>query len=152
MLSLSRENWERICDHAVRDYPSECCGIITRSRDGSSAVHPCTNLQDRLHEKDPDTYPRTSREAYELGPELIRVQMDGERLGWTLAGFYHSHVDCDAYFSEKDRADAMAGTAPRYGEAVYLVLSVRAREVKGQRAFAWKEGTGAFEEVAVVIG
>lgn len=152
MLRLSRENWARICEHAGRDYPSECCGILLRAGAGACDVRPCSNIQDRLHEKAPDRHPRDSRTAYRMDDvEVFHILEEAERSGRALAGFYHSHIDCDAYFSEEDRTAALFGESPAYPGVVYLVLSVHGREVKGRRAFAWDEGNRAFEEVAVAI-
>jgi len=152
MLRLTGDNWARICDHARRDYPAECCGIITRSKDGGCDVRPCANIQDRLHEREPDRHPRDSRTAYRMDDlEVFRALDEAERSGRALVGFYHSHIDCDAYFSEEDRTAALFGEGPAYPGAVYLVLSVYGREVKGQRAFAWDEGSKGFQEVYVVI-
>ncbi len=149
MLSLSRENWARICEHAGRDYPSECCGILLRAADGACEVRPCENIQDRLHREHPEDYPRDSRTAYQMGDPLI---LDRASRAGQLMGIYHSHIDCDAYFSDKDRADALPWGEPAYPGAIYLVLSVHGREVRGRMAFAWEEGRRVFEEAPVVIG
>lgn len=152
MLRLSLENWAHICDHARRDYPAECCGIITRSNEGVCDVRPCANIQDRLHEREPERHPRDSRTAYRMDDlEVFRVLEEADRSGGALAGFYHSHIDCDAYFSEEDRAAALFGEEPVYPGAVYLVLSVYGREVKGYKAFAWDGESRGFQEVPVVI-
>lgn len=152
MLRLSGENWAHICEHARRDYPAECCGILLRSGTGACEVRPCANIQDRLHEKAPDRHPRDSRTAYRMDDlEVFRILDEAERSEKTLAGFYHSHIDCDAYFSEEDRTAALFGEDPAYPGAVYLVLSVYGREVKGHRAFAWDGTRKAFQEVPVVI-
>ncbi len=153
MLRLSPENWARICEHAGRDYPSECCGILLRAADGACEVRPCRNIQDRLHEKMPDQHPRDSRTAYRMDDlEVFRILDGAERSGGALAGFYHSHIDCDAYFSEEDRTAALFGASPAYPGAIYLVVSVHGREVRGRKAFAWEEGRKTFEEVPIVIG
>ena len=152
MLRLSRENWARICDSAARDYPSECCGIITRSKSGSCKVHPCANIQDRLHAKDPEGHPRDSRTAYRMDDlEVFRILDDAERSGLVLAAFYHSHIDCEAYFSQEDRTAALFGEHPAYPGALHLVLSVRGGEVGGHKAFAWNQSAKEFEQVPVSI-
>ena len=149
MLRLSPENWARICEHAGRDYPSECCGILLRAADGACEVRPCANIQDRLHRENPEEYPRDSRTAYQIDDPLI---LDKAARSGQLAGIYHSHIDCDAYFSEKDRTDAMIWGEPVYPGVIYLVLSVHGREVRGQKAFAWEERSRIFGEVPIVIG
>ena len=119
MLRIPEPEWQRICRQAADEYPGECCGILTTSAGGAMAVHPCRNIQDELHERDPAQYPRDSRIAYFIDPgELFRIVNGAEREGGRVTGFYHSHIDCDAYFSEEDKARAMAWDEPAYPEAV----------------------------------
>ena len=153
MLRIPREQLRRICRQAVEDYPAECCGILTTGSEGEAIeVHPCRNVQDDLHEQDPEQHPRNSRIAYFIDPqELFRIVSAAERAGGQVAGFYHSHIDCDAYFSEEDKARAMAWDEPAYPEAVYLVVSVHGEGVRGHRAFAWDREQSDFLEVDVEI-
>ena len=151
MLRVSRDQVRRICEQAMAEYPGECCGILT-SRPGVDGIeiHPCRNIQDELHERDPSEYPRDSRTAYFIDPgELFRIVGAAERAGGKVAGFYHSHIDCEAYFSEEDKARAMAWDEPAYPEAVYLVISVHDDGVRGSRGFAWDPRQSDFAEVEV---
>ena len=47
---------EQIYAHASRSYPEECCGFVFA--DGS--VHLGSNIQNELHRKNPEIYPRTA--------------------------------------------------------------------------------------------
>ena len=152
MLTIPEKQWRRICRQAVDEYPGECCGILTSRAGSALVVHPCRNIQDEMHERDPTRYPRDSRIAYFMDPgELLRVVNGAEKEGGQVAGFYHSHIDCDAYFSEEDKAQAMAWDEPAYPEAVYLVVSVYREGVRGHRAFSWNPRRSDFGEVAVQI-
>lgn len=152
MLRIPETEWRRICRQAVDEYPGECCGILTTDAGGSLAVHPCRNVQNELHERDPTQYPRDSRTAYFIDPgELFRIISGAEREGGRVTGFYHSHIDCGAYFSEEDKARAMAWDEPAYPDAVYLVVSVYGDGVRGHRAFTWNPRHSDFEEAGIQV-
>ena len=60
---LNKEALEKIYSHAIQEYPDECCGIVTGDGMGITIVHKCTNIQNELHEKDPERYVRDARTA-----------------------------------------------------------------------------------------
>lgn len=153
MLRLKAADLAAIFAQAKSEYPGECCGILTTAADAElSTVHPCRNIQDELHAKDPEQYPRDSRIAYFIeSGELFRIVHGAEKSGGAVSGFYHSHVDCDAYFSQEDKDRAMAWDEPAYPDAVYLVVSVYGDEARGHKAFAWDEGQSDFVEVDVAV-
>ena len=151
-MRLSREVQEEIFDHAREDYPAECCGIVTEGGNDTFRVYRCDNIQDRLHGKDPETHPRSSRTAYRMDDlQVHRILAETEAAGGGLMAFYHSHIDCEAYFSEEDRDAATFFGEPAYPGVIYLVVSVTDREVRGQKGFQWEEGEGGFVEVALEV-
>ena len=153
VLRLNEQGMEKIVQHAEAQHPAECCGILTAGRYSQlSQVHPCANIQDRLHEEDPKRFPRDSRIAYFIdSQEQFRIVSAAERQGGWVSGFYHSHVDCDAYFSDEDKERAMAWDEPAFPDAVYLVVSVFGEGVRGHKAFAWDEEKRDFAEVDVEV-
>ena len=152
-LRLRRADLEEIYRQARAQHPEECCGILTvGARAEASSIHPCQNIQGRLHGEDPQEYPRDARIAYFIDPqEQFDIIATAERNGGGVSGFYHSHIDCDAYFSAEDRERAMAWDEPAYPDAVYLVVSVHADGVRGHKAFGWLEDTGDFDNVQIEI-
>ncbi len=80
------------------------------------------------------------------------ILSDTEENGGRLAGFYHSHIDCDAYFSEEDRTAALFMDEPTYPGVVHIVVSVVDGEVRGWRGFLWDDGERDFAEVSIVNG
>ncbi len=162
-LVVKRADYERICTQSLDEYEQgECCGMLTYGSEGPAVeVHPCENIQGAMHESDPEQYPRTNLNAYLIDPgEQHRIISGAEKRGGGIAGFYHSHVDCDAYFSDEDKAQACAlfGDEPTYPDALYLVVSVygprsalEAPVVKGHKCFAWSEDRADFVEVAVEL-
>jgi proteasome lid subunit RPN8/RPN11 len=152
-LVLMPETMDEILAHAREDYPSECCGVVTEDRAGGRQVHRCQNIQDRLHASDPETHPRTSREAYRMDDmQLYRILSSTEEADGRLIAFYHSHIDCDAYFSEEDQTAATSMGEPAYPDAAHLVIPVIHGEIGRGKAFRWDGETKAFPEIPVRTG
>lgn len=155
MLRLQKKDLEALNTQARAEYPAECCGILTLGPGGEhSQIHPCQNIQDRLHAEHPADYQRTSRTAYFIDPrELTRIIAAAEGAGGRVSGFYHSHIDCPAYFSDEDkkRAMTMMGDEPDFPDAVYLVLAVDQGRPQAHKCFAWDEGKRDFAEVELEL-
>lgn len=127
MLTLQPKTLSQICDHAKSEFPNECCGIILGS-EAQEFVRKCRNIQNELHQEDPDKYPRDARTAYVIHPDdLIAVHKEAETQQRQIKAFYHSHPNHAAYFSEKDKADATVWDEPAYPGATYLVISVHSK-------------------------
>ena len=151
MLRIARGDFERICAQALAEYPHECCGLLVEEVQGRvSAVHACTNVQQQRHEEDPERYPRDASTAYLIDAgEQLRIAEAAEKAGGRVSGYYHSHIDCAAYFSDEDERRTWifnsreTGDDPDDPDAMYLVLSVYGEEtscqpnVQGYKCFAW---------------
>jgi proteasome lid subunit RPN8/RPN11 len=140
-------------EHARRDYPAECCGVIlarTRSAEERRLLA-CRNIQDELHAKDPGRFPRTARTAYYIAHENLLEIGRRESEGFEVHVIYHSHVDADAYFSETDRRNAMVDGAPAYPAATYVVVGVSQGRVAASRAHRFDATSGEFVEVPLVV-
>jgi len=148
-MRLSPESIEAISKQAVAEYPSECCGIVTGTA-ATQRVHPCRNRQDELHARDPEHHPRTSREAYDIDrKEMERIFADAAAAGEQILCFYHSHIDCGAYFSQMDKDVLTVFGEPEHPEAVHVVVSVQDRQVKEISGFLWDGVKQDFVQVAV---
>lgn len=144
---------KEIHDHAIREYPAECCGMILGPKESNAwtRFYPCQNMQDELHKNSPKQFPRTSRTAYIIGSEdHIAVEKILRATKGRIAVIYHSHIDKDAYFSGEDIKQALYKGEPFYPDAAYLVLSVKkiADEIKvtDQKLFFWNSGKRRYEE------
>ena len=136
--------------HALDEYPFECCGYLTCAGDPDTwAVHRCRNIQNELHVRDPERYPRDARTAYVFSEEDMERLFFGEfdRSDERIIGFYHSHPDHPAYFSEKDRMEALVDWIQP--EPFYLVISVIEGSVRDMKMFSWNEQTQAFDELEI---
>jgi proteasome lid subunit RPN8/RPN11 len=136
-MRLSPDTLNAVYQHAAAEYPSECCGIVTGS--GSiQRVHACKNLQDELHARDPETHPRTSREAYAMDrDEAERIMRDAAGRGESVIAFYHSHIDCGAYFSSMDKEVQTVFGEPEFPDAVHVVVSVRNGIISELKSYLW---------------
>ena len=137
----------RIAALCEADPEREACGFVLR-RAGALAVVPIPNVADRYHAADPERFPRTSRDSYLMEPKAqLAVLRELDASGDEIVAVWHSHVEVGAYFSEKDRADAVVDGIPQVPGAEYLVLGVRGGRVTETRRFRY-EG-GAFVESAL---
>jgi proteasome lid subunit RPN8/RPN11 len=127
--------------HSKDGYPEEVCGFILA--DGE--VRRCENQQNKMHARDPETYPRTAAHAYTLGFKDLRFMDDSLKSDRPVRIIYHSHVEVGAYFSAEDVRAAAPDGELMY-PVDYLVVDVRADGARGAKLFRF-EG-GAFTEVA----
>jgi proteasome lid subunit RPN8/RPN11 len=145
-LILAPTERDAIQQQAVEEYPHESCGVIVARADERRLVR-CRNVQNELHARDPQKYPRDARTAYYIDPkDLLRIGRLEEE-GFRVVVIYHSHVDAGAYFSETDRRQALVGGEPAYPDAVYVVTSVVAGAVAAAAAFRWSPDTRDFVTV-----
>jgi [CysO sulfur-carrier protein]-S-L-cysteine hydrolase len=108
----------------------EACGYLQGPREDGSlcdAAVELENLANKYHAADPEAHPRTGREYFKVNSRKFeRAIEEGERAARPVKVFFHSHLDCGAYFSRED-ADSMTGRS-----RVCLVLS-RNRGGQGRR-------------------
>ncbi len=149
MTPLAQEDVEKIHQHALEEYPFECCGVVLGRADtaDNDTLIRCANIQNQLHEKDPETYPRDARTAYYMDPkDLMSIHRRAREEGLEIKLFYHSHPEHDAYFSDEDKRMALFENEPVYPNARYLVVSVYNKKVERDALFFWNPQTRIFEE------
>jgi proteasome lid subunit RPN8/RPN11 len=106
------------------------------------------NLANKYHQVDPEGHPRTGREYFKInGMKFERALAEGEAKARPVKVFFHSHLDCGAYFSAEDAASMTLGGsgAPSY-ELAYLVTAVDKGEVTAHRLFIWNADSQSFVE------
>lgn len=130
-------------DQAFASYPGECCGLLFARADGGSGetasrAVPLENLADRFHAMDPAEYPRTSRDAFMVNEaKMGKVVREAEAAGERWIAFYHSHIDCGAYFSAEDKKFAAPEGQPVYPQLYQVVIETRAERIVEARTFRW---------------
>lgn len=143
MLVLNPSDIIVMSDHAKREFPDECCGVILGSPSDPSRneVRPCANIQRELKERYPHLYSRDADTGYYMDPKDLKSAFDdASRRGLEVVGFYHSHPNHDAYWSDEDhRASLWAGTdEPSFPDTSHVVISVYDGEVKDIAIFTWR--------------
>jgi proteasome lid subunit RPN8/RPN11 len=140
-----------IRQQAEAAYPAECCGLllVRPASPPERKLRPCRNVQDELHARDAERFPRTSRTAYYIAHEDLLAISREQSAGWEVAVIYHSHIDAGAYFSETDRRNALVDGLPAYPGTTYVVVEVREGRAGDVRAFRWDEPRRDFAEVAL---
>jgi proteasome lid subunit RPN8/RPN11 len=104
------------------------------------------NLANRYHEVDPAGHPRTGHDYFKINAlKFERAVAEGAENGRPVKVFFHSHLDCGAYFSEEDAASMTMGDtgAPSYALA-YLVTAVDHGKVSAHQLFVWDLTAKAF--------
>jgi proteasome lid subunit RPN8/RPN11 len=101
MLHITRKDFDAIRAHGEATYPHECCGVLLGqlNDDGTRVVTStarCGNTRiDSPHNR------------YNIDPkELVRIQRQGRDRDEDIVGFYHSHPDHPAQWSQTDFAEA----------------------------------------------
>jgi proteasome lid subunit RPN8/RPN11 len=136
-------------DAYTRD--EEACGYLSGPSDDALLVDcavPLENLANKYHQVDPILHPRTGREYFKINSlKFERAIEEGHRTQQPVKVFFHSHLDCGAYFSEEDAASMTMGgaNAPTY-DLAYLVTAVDRGEVTAHRLFVWNPEARAFVE------
>ncbi len=106
------------------------------------------NLANKYHRVDPEGHPRTGREYFKINALLFeRAIAEGISQGRPVKVFFHSHLDCGAYFSAEDAASMTmgGGDGPSYALS-YLVTAVDAGEVSAHKLFIWNTQEKRFVE------
>jgi proteasome lid subunit RPN8/RPN11 len=100
MLKIAQHEYEAIRRHGEETYPHECCGVLLgqSDEDGRAVTKTvrCGNTRsDSPHNR------------YHIAPqELVRIQRQAREAGLEIVGFYHSHPDHPAHWSQTDLAEA----------------------------------------------
>jgi proteasome lid subunit RPN8/RPN11 len=115
MIRIEPGPWEAMVSHARATYPNECCGAMLGVIDGDTKmVRESIALE--------NAFGGAQAARYELRPEdLLKADKAARDRGMDLIGIYHSHPDCDAYFSKTD----LENSCPWYS---FVVLSIRKGE------------------------
>ena len=112
MIKINQAAWDAMVAHAEGKFPNECCGaMIGSTTDDVKEVTLAQPLE--------NAYSGAQGARYELRPEdLLEADKKARAAGLDLIGIFHSHPDCDAYFSKTD----LENSCPWYS---FVVLSVK---------------------------
>ncbi len=113
-LTIDGAQRERMWAHTREGYPHEVVGILAGRRADNAVlrVHPLTNER-----------ADTPQNRYKVsGLVLARAEQALEAEGLEIVGYYHSHPDHPARYSDYDRDHALPNMS-------YVIVSVRQGEV-----------------------
>ncbi len=122
MIKIEQAAWDLMVSHARSTYPNECCGAMLGSVDGDQKSVQVAVVLENAFQGAQGTF-------YQLRPEdLIKADAEARRQGMDLVGIFHSHPDCDAYFSKTD----LENSCPWYS---FVVLSIQKGEFHHANSF-----------------
>ncbi|MEJ7797669.1 MAG: M67 family metallopeptidase [Solirubrobacteraceae bacterium] len=89
-MRIARLLLDTIVEHAIRDAPNECCGVVASRAGAATAAHAAENLA-------------ASPFRFEIdGLTLMGLIDDIEHAGEELSAIYHSHTRSAPYPSQTD--------------------------------------------------
>jgi proteasome lid subunit RPN8/RPN11 len=100
MLILNSQLYDELRRHGEETYPHECCGVLLGLfQDDDRVVREVVRAGNTRQDRPQDRYHIDPR-------ELVRIQRLGRERGLDIVGFYHSHPDHPARWSQTDLAEA----------------------------------------------
>jgi proteasome lid subunit RPN8/RPN11 len=100
VVIFPREVYAAIRMHGEETYPHECCGaLLGRIVDGVWSVIESVKAGNMRTD--------SAHNRYQIAPgELVKMEREARSKGLDIAGFYHSHPDHPAQWSQTDFAEA----------------------------------------------
>jgi proteasome lid subunit RPN8/RPN11/molybdopterin converting factor small subunit len=129
-LTIEPGHRDAIIAHARRDYPHECCGMVSGKGMVASRVHPLRNAA-------------ASPFLYEIHRDDLKKVIDIENDGEELVAIYHSHTHTEAFPSQTDIRLAY------YPDSAYVIVSLADQASPSLRAFRIVDGAVSEMEVDV---
>jgi len=123
MLTFAQLDYDLIREHGEKTYTHECCGVLLgRSGEDARVVIKtvrCGNTRDD-----------SPHNRYHIAPqELVRIQRQAREEGLEIIGFYHSHPDHPARWSQTDLTEA------HWIGCSYVITSVEKGTAKLTKSF-----------------
>jgi proteasome lid subunit RPN8/RPN11 len=123
MLKIRTAEYDALRLHGEETYPFECCGVLVGRFAG----------EDRVVEevvRCGNTRADRPQDRYHIDPkELIAAQRQASGKGLEIVGFYHSHPDHPARWSQTDLAEA------HWLGCSYVITSVAAGRAQDTNSF-----------------
>ncbi len=153
-LKLTPQQLELIRQHGIRDYPSECCGMLLGHANGAQKevreVVPLKNLR-----RDPERAQKilplgsqgreSERNRFLIDPQdQLTVEKGARAREMDVLGYYHSHPDHPARPSDYDREHAW----PCYS---YVIVSVEYGEAKDLTSWILSDDRSQFDPEPVEV-
>ena len=142
MLRIHYTDYEALRAHGEETYPHECCGVLLGKTEAEgNHVHQIVRAG--------NTRTDSAHNRYNIAPqELVKIQRQARGFGLDIVGFYHSHPDHPAQWSQTDIAEA------HWLACSYIITSVEKGSAKITNSFlltGTSEDEKRFEDEAVQI-
>ena len=131
-MRISSDLLAAIVDHARRDHPNECCGVIAMRDDEAVSVHAAVNIA--------ASPLRFEVDGMELHPLLTEIEDRGDELG----AIYHSHTRSPPYPSQTD-----VNFATGWPGVEWLIVGLATDS--GPEVRSYRIDGGAISEVGVEV-
>jgi proteasome lid subunit RPN8/RPN11 len=100
VLRITKIVYDVIRAHGEETYPYECCGALLGRPSGDG-------WQIEASVKAGNTRTDSAHNRYQIAPvELVKIEREARQQGLSIGGFYHSHPDHPAQWSQTDFAEA----------------------------------------------
>ena len=132
MIRIPKSIYERIVEHAKREWPLECCGILG-GKDGTvGKAFEISNTE-------------KSSIRYLMSPqEQLKVFEEMEKESMEMIAIYHSHPHTIPFPSETDVKMAF------YPELASIIISLKEKENPVVKAFWIEKEQISLEEIQVI--
>lgn len=135
MIKLSKSDYNKILDHAIKDLPDEACGLIAGTIEGEDKIIKKVYLLTNID---------YSNEHFSLDPkEQLMAVKDMRQNGLVPLGNWHSHPESPSRPSEEDKRLAYDS------KASYMILSLMDRENPVLNSFHIENNTSQKEELVI---
>ena len=132
-MRIAQDLLDAIVEHARRDAPNECCGMVATAEGAAVSVHQAENTA-------------ASPLRFEVdGLELHRTLTGIEDAGYELGAIYHSHTRSEPYPSQTD-----VNFAANWPGVEWLIVGLANGADPVVRSYLIEDG--AIAEVSVTVG
>jgi [CysO sulfur-carrier protein]-S-L-cysteine hydrolase len=132
MIRIPKSIYEGIVEHARKEWPLECCGILAGKKETVGKAFELSNME-------------KSSTRYLMSPqEQLRVFEELDKESIEMIAIYHSHPHSIPYPSETDVKLAF------YPEVSWIIISLNERDNPVAKAFRIKKEAIFLEEIEVI--
>jgi [CysO sulfur-carrier protein]-S-L-cysteine hydrolase len=132
MIQIPRSIYERMIDHAKKESPLECCGILSGKGKTVQKVFEVPNA-----ERSPTRYSMVPLDQLKVFEEIEKESME-------MVAVYHSHPQTIPFPSETDVKLAF------YPEISSVIISLKEKDHPVMKAFSIGKDTIYPEEIEVI--
>jgi [CysO sulfur-carrier protein]-S-L-cysteine hydrolase len=132
MIRIPKFIYERMVEHANKEWPLECCGILGGRGGTAEKGYELSNIE-------------KSSDRFSIGPqEQLRAFEEMEKESMEMIAIYHSHPHTIPFPSETDVKMAF------YPEVSSVIISLKERDNPVVKAFRIEKEAIRLEEIRII--